>query len=387
MNYFKLFFSALFCLVLFSCGGNDSPTENAKVDDGFDRKEMLRHWADNFIIPYTEKFKDEATNLDTKIKVFVQEPNQTHLTEVREALNKTYEAYQYIGFYRLGKAEEVSMNFLYRVNTYPTNTERIKQNAKDHNYNFRQLSEIQGGKIAQGLPAIDYLVNGLEPEDNAILMEYTSGQEAAAYKAYLSALSAEILKSATEVLADWKGGYRNKFVENTDSNASGSISLMVNAYVQYYEKNLRAAKIGYPSGVLTPMFLAQSEAPKPHLIESQFAPQYSRAYALLGTKAMLEFFQGKGINGKSGKSLQHYIDYMATKNAHHKTLSQDIVRQFEEAIKNIEALNPNLKIQITQDLAQMKNAYFSLQQNVSKLKVDMVQSLNITISYMDTDGD
>lgn len=78
---------------------------------------------------------------------------------------------------------------------------------------------------------------------------------------------------------------------------------------------------------------------------------------------------------------------MATKNAHHKTLSQDIVRQFEEAIKNIEALNPNLKIQITQDLAQMKNAYFSLQQNVSKLKVDMAQSLNITISYMDTDGD
>ncbi len=67
-------------------------------------------------------------------------------------------------------------------------------------------------------------------------MEYTSGQEAVAYKAYLSALSAEILKSATEVLADWKGGYRNKFVENTDSNASGSISLMVNAYVQYYEK-------------------------------------------------------------------------------------------------------------------------------------------------------
>ncbi|MCD5969577.1 peptidase M75, partial [Riemerella anatipestifer] len=85
MNYFKLFFSALFCLVLFSCGGNDSPTENAKVDDGFDRKEMLRHWADNFIIPYTEKFKDEATNLDTKIKAFAQEPNQTHLTEVREA--------------------------------------------------------------------------------------------------------------------------------------------------------------------------------------------------------------------------------------------------------------------------------------------------------------
>ncbi len=133
-------------MVLFSCDGNDSPTENAKVDDGFDRKEMLRHWADNFIIPYTEKFKDEATNLDTKIKAFAQEPNQTHLTAVREALNKTYEAYQYIGFYRLGKAEEVSMNFLYRVNTYPTNTERIKQNAKDHNYNFRQLSEIQGVK-------------------------------------------------------------------------------------------------------------------------------------------------------------------------------------------------------------------------------------------------
>ncbi|SDD86834.1 imelysin family protein [Riemerella columbipharyngis] len=390
-KYFSLSVLLFMLTLLVSCGGSSSGDEinnggSSGNGDGFDRKAMLTNWMDHFVIPYTQDFTNAARDLDEKIKNFNNTPNASTLSEARKALNKAYEAYQYIGFYRFGKAEEVTMNFQYRLNTYPTNTKRIKQNAVAKNYSFRKLSEISNGNIAQGLPAVDYLVNGIGENDTEIISYFTTNTNAEDYKAYLIKLTKEMLSSSEEVLADLKSN-RNKFIENTSNSASGSISLVVNAYVQYYEKYLRAGKIGYPSGIITPMYIQQNTEPKPELVESQFSPQYNRSYALLGTKAMAEFFQGKGSDGTERPSLQQYIEYMSAKNNNNKTLAQEINSNFQSSEAAIQGLEPNFKVQIQKDLNQLKNAYYSLQNNVPKLKVEMAQTLNITISYMDTDGD
>lgn len=388
IKYFKISLLLGFFLWLSSCGGSDSGSgsegNGSGTTDGFDRTAMLTHWIDHFFIPYTQDFTQTTETLEEKIKIFTETPNADNLNAARAALNKTYEAYQYIGFYRFGKAEDI--NFQYRLNTYPTNVENIKQNAIAKDYEFRKLSKISGGQIAQGLPAIDYLINGFGNSDEAIISHFTNDANAPAYHAYIQALSKEILKSSTEVLSDLKAT-RTQFINNTGSSASGSISLVVNAYVQYYEKNLRAGKIGYPSGILTPMYMQQSETPKPELVESQFSPQYNRSYALLGTQAMQNFFQGKGKDDAQGPSLQQYIDYMSNKINQNKTLAKDINTQFDYAKTAIGALKPNFKEQIATDINPMKTAYGQLQNNIPKLKVDMAQVLNITISYMDTDGD
>lgn len=386
---YSIYTLALVGLLLgYSCN-SDTTTETPSTSvsqDFFDREAMLTHWIDNFIIPYTKNFLSNAENLEQKILLFTQKPNANTLKEAQQALNQAYEAYQYIGFYRFGKAEEVTMNFQYRLNTYPTNIERIKQNALEKNYNFRTLSEISGGKIAQGLPAVDYLINGVGASSSEIINHYTTNPNTEAYKDYLNALCKEMKESSVEVIQDLEKN-RNQFIRNTHSNASGSISLVVNAYIQYYEKNLRAGKIGYPAGILTPMYIQQSETPKPELVESLFSSQYNRTYALLGTKAMHDFFRGIGYNGKRGNSLQQYIEYMANKNKHHQRLSADINSIFNASISSIEALEDSFKTQIQKDLSKLKTAYGNLQNNIPKLKVDMAQALNITISYMDTDGD
>lgn len=387
MKYYSL--SLLLGLLLFvtSCGGDSTvSSEPEKKGDGFDRTAMLTHWIDDFIIPYNQKFSDAATALEEKTKAFNANPNEANLNAARTALHGAYKAYQYIGFYRFGKAEASDMNFQHRLNTYPINTDKIKSNAIEKNYQFRLYSQISQGSIAQGLPAVDYLLNGFGDNNQAILEKYTTDANAQHYKDYLYEVTKEMVLSSKEMLADLKTN-RPSFINNTGNNASGSVSLVANAYVQYYERHLRAGKIGYPAGILTPMFLEDNEQPKPHLVESQFSPQHNRAYALLGTKAMHEFFQGIGADGKTGKSFQQYIEYMATKNSNHKTLAQDINNQFTQAEMAIQALNPNFQVQITQDLNKLKNAYYNLQKNVPHLKVDMAQSLNITISYADTDGD
>ena len=47
-----------------------------------------------------------------------------------------------------------------------------------------------------------------------------------------------------EVLNAWKGNYRATFINSTDNTASSDFNMLVNDIIFYYEKGLRANKIG-----------------------------------------------------------------------------------------------------------------------------------------------
>lgn len=374
-----------FILLLTSCSREKGTSVEEK--DSFDRKEMTTFWAKDFIIPALENFKTKSTTLNNDVNDFATTPNATNLAKMRESLHKTYIAYQYIGFFQFGKAEQTNMNYQFRLNTYPTNIDNIVAFAEAQDYEFRIPSKIADGQISQGLPAVDYMINGFASDDEGIINRFTTDTHAADYKAYLKALTNEMLISTNEVLTDWNTGYKDSFIENQSNNAAGSLSLVVNTFVSYYEKYLRAGKIGYPAGILTPMYLSQSNNPKPELVESYYSNQHNKEYALEGLKAMTNFFNGVSFDeNKTGKSLKHYIEYLDAKQ-NNQQIAEKINTNFADSKSKINLLQPSFVNQINTDIQPMKDAYNSLQSNVLYLKVNMPQVLNVTISYMDTDGD
>lgn len=384
----KYILLAALSLTGISCSSDGSGTDTVQPADHFDRAQMLSHWADNFITPAYAQFLNKSESLTAAVQAFNAQPGNATLKAVRDALDEAMLSYQYIGFYRFGKAEEVDVNFQFRVNTYPVNTERIEENAISGNDNFTQLNEIKFGKIAQGLPAIDYMVNNFgTTSDEGIIQKFTTSTHAAAYRTYLEKIAQEIKRTAKLVNDSWNSTDKAAFLSNTGNNASTSLNLLSNAYIQYYEKNLRAGKFGYPAGVLTPMYLNLSSEIKPELIESRFSPAKSKRYALEGIKAMQDFYNGKGVNGKTGPSYRQYLEYIAKTNSNAGTIAANIDANFVAAYTTTQGLADNFQTQLAQDPQKMKDVYYILQKNVPLMKVDMAQLMNITVSYMDTDGD
>jgi len=68
-------------------------------------------------------------------------------------------------------------------------------------------------------------------------------------------------------------------------------------------------------------------------------------------------------------------------------LTQLINDQFESARNQAQELNPNFAEQIETDNTKMLATFDELQKNVVLLKVDMLQALDISVNYVDADGD
>ncbi|MFB0910739.1 MAG: iron-regulated protein A precursor, partial [Flavobacterium sp.] len=106
-----------------------------------------------------------------------------------------------------------------------------------------------------------------------------------------------------------------------------------------------------------------------------------------GLKASQVFFNGKLCSSAAtGAGVGSYLDYLKTiRNG--EQLSSIINKQFTTIFTATAALNASFSTQVTTDNAKMILAYDALQQNVIYTKLDMMQALNITIDYIDSDGD
>ena len=168
-----------------------------------------------------------------------------------------------------------------------------------------------------------------------------------------------------------------------DRPNSGSISFE-NEIINYNDmsKNdlIRANKIGIPAGVF-------SDKPLPDRVEAYYGKSYSKILALEATDAVNYFFNGNYSNDKESKglSIKDYLDYLEADKE--EKLSEKINSQLEKIKTKVSELNTNFSEQVNQENLKMLIAYDVIQANVVFLKVDMLQVLNISVDYVDADGD
>ncbi|MFT4847562.1 MAG: putative lipoprotein [Sediminicola sp.] len=365
-------FAIVFSVLLFlSCGGDDT-TEEPTSSDTFNRSAMLVHWADNFILPGYTALETSLSTLSVATEDFVTAPSASSLAEARSSWLSAYQAFQTISMFEIGRAEQ--LNFRNRLNVYPTNTEELDGLVLSGAWDLGLPSTID----VQGFPAVDYLLHGLGT-DEEIIAFFAVSNEADNYKAYFRDLVQTMQTLTTEVKSDWDNGFRETYISNTSSSASGAVDQTVNAFLFYYEKALRAGKVGIPAGVF-------SGSPLPQNVEALYSQENSKQLlenALTGTQ---NFFNGSGVTGTNGTSLKAYLDALnAVKNE--SDLSSLINAQFEMAQGKITGLQTNFVAQIESDNSKMLETYDELQRNVILMKVDMLQALSIDINYVDADGD
>jgi len=351
---------------------NNTSSQNTTTTTSFDHKGMLINWADNIIIPAITDFQNSLIQLQETANTFTNDPAAENLTSLREIWLTSYSKWQYVEMFDIGVAEEIY--FKNRMNLYPVNTGKVEDNISNQNYDL----EISSNFSSQGFSTIDYLLFGIDDNDDNIISKYSDTN--LNYGTYLSDIVDKMVDLTNQVKAQWESSYRQSFIESTDNTATSSINLIVNDFIFYFEKGYRANKFGIPAGVF-------SGNPLPDRIESYYGEKYSKILALEAGNAIDQFFNGKNYLDSSeiGLSLNQYLDYL--EDDVENKLSEKINNQLKIAKDKILELNDNFKIQIEDNNNQMLATYDAIQKTVVLLKVDMLQKLNISVDYADADGD
>lgn len=359
-------------LAVFSC---DSGSDESS-DDNFDRGAMLVNWADHIIIPAYQAYEKEVDALVVQSENFATAANINNLTALRSQWKKAYQAWQWVEMFEIGKAEALYVQSY--TNWFPTKTDEIDNNISGGSYNL----ELPSKRDQQGFPAIDYMIYGIGATDADIIAKYTDGTTGAAYQQYLTDLTGRLQTITTEVVEDWENGYRDTFVNNDGSSATGAVSKMANDYIYYFEKNLRASKVGIPAGV----FDTKGDT-HPEAVEAYYAKTISKELYEEGLAASEAFFNGQYFGEtEKGESFASYLDYIKTIKG-----GDDIAKLINDQFAVIETtgqpLADDFADQIDTDKTLMLQTYDELQKNVVLFKIDMLQALDINVDYVDADGD
>jgi len=358
----------LMLAVIISCSDeNESEISN----DNFDRKAMLMNWADNIIIPGYTAYVNELAELKTAKDNFITSPDAETLEDIRSKWLDAYITWQRVSIFEIGKAEQLALRDF--SNVYPANVSEIENNISSGDYNL----ELPSSRDEQGFPAVDYLLYGIEASDDEIISRFQSDNS---LNSYLSQTVDRLDNLANEVLDDWNNGYRDTFVNNDGSSATSSVNKLVNDYMFYYEKALRAGKIGIPAGVF-------SSTPLSDKVEGLYSKEYSKVLFNEALDATVDFFNGNHYNSnESGESLKTYLEFLNSV-TEGEPLATLINQQFATAKNTATGLDDNFYQQVESNNDMMLMTYDELQKNVVLMKVDMFQALSVKVDFVDADGD
>ena len=357
-------------LIFPACENNDDDGTGGGGSDNFDRAAMLVSWADQLILPAYADFLVTADELQNSAQALFDNPDATTFAALKVDFEAAYLSWQSISVFQIGPAEALGLRE--QINAYPTDATGIEANLNG-SYNLDLPSE----RSRQGFPALDYLLYGAAADETAILARIENEQ---GFREYVLAVAERISALVSSVQQQWLEGYRDEFVSQSGNSATASVDRLVNDYVFYYEKFLRAGKVGIPAGIF-------SGAPLPTHVEALYNRALGKQLLLAALDATQNFFNGQR-RGETPTSngLSDYLDFLNTVKDG-ADLSQLIDDQFDAARTAIDRLNDDLSQQVEEDNSLMLMAYDELQRNVVLIKLDMLQALNINVDFVDADGD
>ncbi len=373
----RLFLFPIMILFIWACSTDAERKEGADFDDAvsFDRSAMLINWADNIIIPSYEAFENDLNSFNIAFGDFSADPTAANLVTLRASWLEAYKSWQKVSMFEIGTAETVGLRL--NLNTYPTDVGVLEQFVASGSYDFT----LPSNRDVKGFPALDYLINGLAATDAEIVAVYATGTNKDAYLTYFKDVLDDMVSLTSQVRSDWNNTYRDTFVSNDGASSTASVDRFVNDYIFYYEKFLRAGKMGIPLGVF-------SGTAKPNTIEAYYKADISKELFLEGLDAVQDFFNGRHYgSATTGESLATYLQALNTVKEGEQ-LDVLINQQLNTARNAVSALGTfRDEIENNSSPTNMLLAYDEVQRLVPLFKVDMVSAMSIGIDFVDADGD
>lgn len=368
----RLALALVLAATFFACSKKGDPGKE-ETGNAADRQAVLVNVAENIVLPSYNNFKTKLDLLVNKTDNFTTTPTTASLVELRSAWVNAYIEWQKVELFEFGSADRYALRAYFNI--YPANEAAIATNIASGTANL----DIASNFTAQGFPALDYLINGLGGTDATIVSFYTTDADAIKRKAYLKSIVSKMNSVFTTVHSEWNGAYKETFINKTGTDASSSISMMVNGYVRNYERTIRSGKFGIPSGVML------NGTVSPQNVEAFYKKDISLTLAKTAHQASVDFFNGKSVKtGVEGPSLKTYLTALNSQSA----LPQAIMDQFNATTLKLNAIQTeNLSSVVQNNNQQMIDVYNEMQKSVKLLKVDMTSAISITITYTDNDGD
>ncbi|NAS32768.1 peptidase M75 [Flavobacteriaceae bacterium R38] len=372
----KIFLLFVFGSIILGCSSSDSSDDTPPTPPttSFQRSELLINWADNIIIPSYEAFQTSLSSLQTAFDNFNTTADEANLIALRNAWRDAYFAWQRVSMFEIGPAENV--DYRLNINIYPADVTQIQQNITSGNADL----SLPSNRDAKGFPALDYLINGLAADDTAIVARFNDGAAGINLLNYTGSLIADMVTLTNGVLQEWTGNFRDSFVANDGSSATASVDRYVNDYILYYERFLRAGKVGIPAGVF-------SASLNPQNLEAFYKGDISNQLCLEALDAVQDFFNGISFNSTTnGIGLDDYLNTLGVESGGQQ-LSSLINNQYNTARNMINGLDSFQEELQNSPPVQLLLAYDELQRIVPLIKVDMLSALNINVDFQDADGD
>jgi predicted lipoprotein len=368
-------------VIITGCGkdNGETPTPNPPTPPTVDltavRGKIATNVGTNIIIPAYENLSASVIELGAAVEDFNAEPTADALVVAQEALKNTWLTWQPAAIYMFGPSEDFALRK--SMNTYPTNTNQINTNIESGDYILGSIAN----QAAVGLPAIDYLLNGLAADNQSIVAAYTDADaNVANRKKYLNDLVVDLINRVEEVVKLWTPAGGNHLATFTETDALGidvgsSLSILVNSIDLHFQRFVRDGKIAIPAGIRS------AGVPRPKTIESLYG-KYSVELLKESVQAYENLFLGITAKDIDGEGL---YDYLVALDA--KALADDIKAQFDITQTAIEALSDPLDAQIDTDLEKLTTVFLEMQKIVVFVKSDMVSVTGISITNQDNDGD
>lgn len=348
--------------------------DNGGDDDGpapseFDRAAMLTNYADNMILPGYSDLQMRVGEYKAAVDAFASEATVANLEALQASFKSVRLAWQSVNFFQFGPAETNALRTL--LNTYPTDKDKIENNIDNGGYTLGSIDNLAAG----GFPAVAYLIYGQDQSNQEIVEAFTTEPKATERLTYLTDNTDFIETAVDEVNDSWEAtgaDYRAEFLDpsNGGTGTGSSISLLVNALIQQYERFLRDGKIGIPAGVRS------AGVPRPAATEA-YHGGYSSELVVANLQALKSL-----LTGGSGSGLDDNLRFLEEDD-----LVADILSGIDQAIVDAQQLTDPLSSDIDDDPQPAINVFTTMQDPLVLIKVDMTSALGITITFQDNDGD
>lgn len=377
----KLFYviPVITVLLVFACS-SDTVNDDGDNDnkDDFNRVSLTTSWVDNLLLPAVNDLKAKVANLNTAVVDFADAPDASKLEEARTDVFEAAKVWQHVEMFFYGTSFALDMY------SYPTEVDKISDNINSDvevNLDRTVLNK------SQGLPALDYLLNGVAASDAEIIEKFQDVK----YAAYIKRLTGRMVTLVDNAINDFQATKSDKLNSINDTKTS-YFSIQVNDFVQYTEKSFREAKIAIPSGTRNrDKFPNISVATSPESVESLYSPENSKTLYLEAYDAIQDFYYGRNYDDNSNTiGLQEYLQALGTTimvDGSDMSLDAYIVKLFA----NIDTANANITANFymqTQDYnSNFDSVFDAIQDFVVAVKSNTINAFNLTIDFVDSDGD
>ncbi|MGB0424877.1 MAG: imelysin family protein, partial [Flavobacteriales bacterium] len=311
----KKYLAFVFCasLVLVACKKDPKIIESQ--DSAFSA--VLTNYAPKITGQYAE-LSSQTNSLLNLANSFVVSGELNDFNLVQEQLKNCRKQWFNVSMFDFGPAESNDLRL--SINTFPIDTAAVSLAIESENFSSLAFDE-------KGFLAIEWLLH----RSNAFEL-FTDGiNDAQEYDALIWYCT-DINSRVANVHEIWMNSYQSAFASNTGASAGSGMSLLVNGYIQDYER-LKRQRLALPLGLLTLGIPLESHVEAPYggysaeLMQSQFV-------------SSLLFYQGWDQAVENGYGLDDAIASVnATWGEESTPLESVILQRFNEAQLALSSLN------------------------------------------------